>query len=249
MGRYLTDSTGSYVGAHIPKLAESVPHNEDGVGGMHLYIPWWLDNKALDFPRGYHIEFSGGRGQPGFGFLGGIERMNGVGGYGKKLKDDYRRYYGSLVGFSGRGEMVPNENSFCEVDPDVVDKYGIPVLRFHFQFSEYEYNQAKHMQQTFRQIIDDMGGMPLSPMPSRADGYNIDPGGRIIHEVGTTRMGSDPKTSVLNPWCQAHDVKNLFVADAGPFVSNADKNCTWTIMALAMRTARHIAELRTRNEL
>jgi choline dehydrogenase-like flavoprotein len=249
VGRYLTDSTGSYVGAHIPKLAESVPHNEDGVGGMHLYMPWWLDNKALDFPRGYHIEFSGGRGQPGFGFLGGIERMNGVGGYGKKLKDDYRRYYGSLVGFSGRGEMVPNENSFCEVDPDVVDKYGIPVLRFHFQFSEYEYNQAKHMQQTFRQIIDDMGGMPLSPMPSRADGYNIDPGGRIIHEVGTTRMGSDPKTSVLNPWCQAHDVKNLFVADAGPFVSNADKNCTWTIMALAMRTARHIAELRTRNEL
>ncbi|MGE5813249.1 MAG: GMC family oxidoreductase N-terminal domain-containing protein, partial [Acidobacteriota bacterium] len=102
VGRYLTDSTGSYVGAHIPKLADSVPHNEDGVGGMHLYMPWWLDNTKLDFPRGYHIEFSGGRGQPGFGFLNNIQRMNGVGGYGKRLKDDYRRYYGSRLCFSGR---------------------------------------------------------------------------------------------------------------------------------------------------
>jgi choline dehydrogenase-like flavoprotein len=249
VGRYLTDSTGSYVGGHIPKLADGVPHNEDGVGGMHLYMPWWLDNKKLDFPRGYHIEFSGGRGQPGFGFLNSIQRINGVGGYGKKLKDDYRRYYGSVLGFSGRGEMVPNADSYCEIDPDVVDRYGIPVLQFHFQFSDYEYNQAKHMQQTFRQIIADLGGTPLSPMPTRADGFGIDPGGRIIHEVGTTRMGDDPKSSVLNAWCQAHDVKNLFVADGGPFVSNADKNCTWTIMALAMRTATRIAELRKKNEI
>lgn len=249
VGRYLTDSTGSSVGAHIPKLADSVPHNEDGVGGMHLYMPWWLDNRKLDFPRGYHIEFGGGRGQPGFGFLNNIQRINGVGGYGRKLKDEYRRYYGSIVGFSGRGEMVPNANSYCEIDPDVVDKYGIPVLRFHFEFSEYEYNQAKHMQQTFRRIIDDLGGIPLSPMPSRDDGYGIDPGGRIIHEVGTTRMGNDPKTSVVNAWCQAHDVKNVFVADGGPFVSNADKNCTWTIMALAMRTATYIVEQRREGRL
>jgi choline dehydrogenase-like flavoprotein len=249
VGRYLTDSTGTSLGAHIPKLTESVPHNEDGVGGMHLYMPWWLDNKKLDFPRGYHIEFGGGRGQPGFGFLTGIERINGVGGYGRKLKDDYRRHYGAIIGFSGRGEMVPNPNSYCEIDPDVVDRYGIPVLRFHFRFSDYEFNQVKHMQRTFRQIIDDLGGMPLSPMPAPEAGYGIDPGGRIIHEVGTTRMGSDPKTSVLNPYCQAHDVRNLFVADGGAFVSNADKNCTWTIMALAMRTARHIAELKKKNEI
>jgi choline dehydrogenase-like flavoprotein len=242
VGKYLTDSTGSSVDGYIPRLEHSVPHNEDGVGGMHLYMPWWLDNRKLDFPRGYHIEFGGGRGQPGFGFLNGIERINGVGGYGKKLKDDYRRYYGSLIGFSGRGEMVPNTDSYCEIDPDVVDRYGIPVLRFHWQFSEYELNQAKHMQQTFRRIIDDMGGMPLSAVPGAEDAYGLDPGGRIIHEVGTTRMGNDPRTSALNANCQAHDVKNLFVADGGPFVSNADKNCTWTIMALAMRTARFIAK-------
>src|SRR5919108_153562 len=83
VGKYLTDSTGLSVSGHIPKLASGVAHNEDGVGGMHLYMPWWLDNKRLDFPRGYHIELGGGRRMPGFGFMGGIERVNGVGGYGK----------------------------------------------------------------------------------------------------------------------------------------------------------------------
>jgi len=240
VGRSLTDSTGLTVSGFIPKLARGVPHNEDGVGGAHLYMPWWLDNRTLDFPRGYHIELGGGRRAPGFGFMGGIQRYNGVGGYGQSLKDDYRRFYGSTVSFSGRGEMVPNDETYCEIDPKVVDTYGIPVLRFHFRFTDHEYRQAKHMQETFREIIHEMGGTPLSPMPSRAEGYGLENGGRIIHEVGTTRMGLDPKTSVVDATCRAHDVKNLFIADGGPFVSNADKNVTWTILALAMRTAEGI---------
>jgi choline dehydrogenase-like flavoprotein len=244
VGKYLTDSTGVGVSGYIPRLADSVPHNEDGIGGMHLYMPWWLDNKSLDFPRGYHIEIGGGRHQPSYGILGGIERFNGVGGYGKALKDDYRKYYASSVSFAGRGEMVPNEHSYCEIDPNMVDKHGIPVLRFHFAFSEYERLQAKHMQETFREIIHEMGGTPLSPMPPAERLYGLANGGRIIHEVGTTRMGSDPKTSVVNGHCQAHDVKNLFIADGGPFVSNADKNVTWTILALSMRTSEYIAEAR-----
>ena len=240
VGRSMTDSTGLTVSGFIPKLAQGVPHNEDGVGGAHLYMPWWLDNRTLDFPRGYHIELGGGRRAPGFGFMGGIQRYNGVGGYGQSLKDDYRRFYGSTVSFSGRGEMVPNDETYCEIDPKVVDTYGIPVLRFHFRFTDHEYRQAKHMQETFREIIHEMGGTPLSPMPSRAEGYGLENGGRIIHEVGTTRMGLDPKTSVVDATCRAHDVKNLFIADGGPFVSNADKNVTWTILALAMRTAEGI---------
>jgi choline dehydrogenase-like flavoprotein len=100
------------------------------------------------------------------------------------------------------------------------------------------------MQRTFRALIDQMGGTPLTPMPGRELGYGIEPGGRIIHEVGVTRMGHSPTTSVLNAQCQAHDVKNLFVADGGPFVTNADKNVTWTILALAMRTATYIADQR-----
>src|SRR5438093_3558470 len=247
IGRYLTDSTGLTVRGFIPKMANAVPHNEDGVGGMHLYMPWWLDNKKLDFPRGYHIELGGRRRTaPAFGFMAGIERYNGVGGYGKTLKSDYRKFWGSVLSFSGRGEMVANDDCYCEIDPRVVDKYGIPVLRFHWNWSDYEINQAKHMQETFREIIHTLGGTPLAPMPSREQLYGLENGGRIIHAVGATRMGNDPKTSVLNKYCQAHDVKNLFVADGGPFVSNADKNCTWTILALAMRTSEYIAQERSK---
>jgi choline dehydrogenase-like flavoprotein len=253
VGRYITDSTGTSVRGFIPRMMNSVPHNEDGASGAHLYMPWWLDNRTLDFPRGYHIEIGGGRRMPGFGTFGGIHQYNGTessgrpiagGGYGKQLKDDYRRFYGATVGFSGRGEMVPNENSYCEIDPTAVDKWGIPVLRFHFKWSDYELTQVKHMQETFRAIIHEMGGTPLSPMPSEGDGYGIEPGGRIIHELGVTRMGNHPRSSVLNRNCQAHDVKNLFVADGGPFVSQADKNPTWTILALAMRTSEYIIDQR-----
>jgi choline dehydrogenase-like flavoprotein len=173
-----------------------------------------------------------------------MHRFPAGGGYGKSFKDDCRRYYGSTVSFAGRGEMVPNEDTFCEIDPVVVDRWGIPVLRFHFNWTDYEYHQVKHMHETFRAIIAEMGGTPLTPMPTKASGYGIEPGGRIIHELGVTRMGDDPSTSVVNKNCQAHDVKNLFVADGGPFVSQADKNPTWTILALAMRTGEYIADQR-----
>ena len=253
VGKYLMDSTGTSVSGFVPKLMDSTPHNEDGVGGMHLYTPWWLDNSKLDFPRGYHIELGGGRRMPNAGFGSGIHNFTSVevagrphafGGYGKELKHDYRRLYGATVNFAGRGEMIPNADSYCEIDPTVVDKWGIPVLRFHYKWSDYELNQVKHMQETFRAIIQEMGGTPTSPMPSKEEGYGIAEGGRIIHEVGVTRMGNDPSTSVLNKNCQAHDVKNVFVADGGPLPSQADKNCTWTILALSMRTAEFIADAR-----
>jgi choline dehydrogenase-like flavoprotein len=240
VGKYLTDTTGTDVAGFIPRMMDHVPHTEGSAGGSHIYMPWWLDNRKLDFPRGYHIEVWGGTGVPSYGFMGGIHRYPSGGGYGKQLKDDYRRYYGSTVGFSGRGEQIPNENTYCELDPDTVDRWGIPVLRFHFKWTDHEFNQVKHMQETFRALIAEMGGQVFSPMPSKEDGYGIAPGGRIIHELGCTRMGADPSTSVLNANCQAHEVRNLFIADGGPFVSQADKNPTWTIMALAMRTSEYI---------
>ena len=76
--------------------------------------------------------------------------------------------------------------------------------------------------------------------------YGIAEGGTIIHELGTVRMGNDPKTSVLNGNCQAHDVKNLFVADAARFVTNPDKNPTLTIMALSWRTSDYLLIRRRR---
>ncbi len=248
-GQYITDTTGNDVSGFIPSMVDHVPHNEDGVGGMHVYMPWWLDNRKLDFPRGYHIEVWGGLGQPSYGFMGGIQRYPNQSGYGAKLKEDYRRYYGATIGFSGRGEMIPNEKTFCEIDPTVVDQWGIPVLRFHWEWSDNEINQSKHMQETFRALIAAMGGTVFSPMPSKENGYGIAPGGRIIHELGGARMGADPKTSVLNANCQAHDCRNLFVADGAPFVSQADKNPTWTILALAWRTADYITQQRKQGAL
>jgi len=253
VGKYLTDTTGTSVRGFIPKMMNSVPHNEDGASGSHLFMPWWGDNKTLDFPRGYHVELGGGRRMPGFGTLSGVHLYHSTagdggmvssGGYGKQLKDDYRRFYGATVGFAGRGEMIPNENSFCEIDPTVVDRWGIPVLRFHWKWTDHELKQVKHMHQTFHSIIHEMGGTPMTPMPTAEQSYGIEPGGRIIHEVGCVRMGKDPKTSVLNSNCQAHDCRNLFVTDGGPFVTNPDKNVTWTILALAMRTSGYIADQR-----
>src|SRR5688500_9966121 len=249
VGKYITDTTGAGVSGFIPALMDGVPHNEDGIDGAHLYMPWWLDNRKLDFPRGYHIEVSGGRRQPEAGFMGGIQRYAPGGGYGAALKNDYRRYYGATIGFAGRGEMIPNDKSFLELDPAVKDRFGIPVLRFNWQWSDHEYNQAKHMQETFRALIAELGGTVFAQMPTRDNGYGLNTGGSIIHEVGGTRMGNDPSTSVLNANCQAHEVKNLFVTDGGPFVSQADKNPTWTILALAMRTSDYITQQRKQGVL
>ncbi len=260
VGRYLTDSTGTTVTGVIPRLMNNIPHNEDGVGGMHVYIPWWLEDRKLDFVRGYHIEPWGGRDMPAYGFMKDIHGLNrigvdgsprarGGGGYGVQLKEDYRRLYGAIVGLSGRGEMIARHENRCEIDPVQVDRYGIPVLRFNVTWSDQEYAQVKHMQETMRSIIWAMGGKPLDSMPSKEEEYGILAPGQIIHEGGTTRMGNDPRTSVLNKWCQAHDVKNVFVADGGPLVSQAHKNITWTILALAWRTSEYIVEERKRGNL
>ena len=174
--------------------------------------------------------------------MGGIHRYPPGGGYGVKLKEDYRKYYGATISFDGRGEMIPNDDSYCEIDPSVVDRFGIPVLRFHWKWTDHELNQVKHMQETFRGLIAEMGGQVFDPMPTKEQNYNIAAGGQIIHELGGARMGSDPKTSVVNGNCQAHDVKNLFIADGAPFVSQADKNPTWTILALAWRTSDYITD-------
>ena len=236
VGRYLTDSVGSDGGGYVAALGKVPPHNHDGAGGMHMYIPWWKFDRKNDFPRGYHIEIGGGRHMPGVGMFDGLCHREE--GYGLALKQRAREEYGTGVWFSGRGEMLPNPDTYCEIDPEVVDEFGIPVLRFHFKFTEYELRQAKDMQETFRAIVEAMGGEYRTK--TAIDGqypYGIQEGGKIIHEVGTARMGADPKTSVLNGYCQAHDVKNLFVTDGASLVTNPDKNPTLTILALSWRAS------------
>jgi choline dehydrogenase-like flavoprotein len=241
VGRNLMDSVGSSGWGYVPEMAKMLPHNHDGTGGMHMYMPWWKYDRKNDFPRGYHIEIGGGRHMPAAGMF--YEVCDEVEGYGASLKDACRSRYGTAVGFAGRGEMVPNADTFCEIDPYVVDRWGIPVLRFHFKWGDYEIRQAKDMQDTFRSIVEAMGGEYKTR--TNIDGpraFGIEPGGKIIHEVGVARMGADPKTSVLNGYCQAHDVKNLFVTDGAPLVTNPDKNPTLTIMALSWRASDYLLE-------
>lgn len=253
VGKYLHDSTGAAVGGVLPELFDRKRYNEDGVGGAHIYSPWWLDNKKLDFPRGYHIEYWGGMGMPSYGFSWGIEGLNGkymvkgklkeAGGYGKSLKEDYRFFYGAGVGMAGRGEAIPLESNYCAIDPNVVDEWGIPVLRFNVKWSEHEIKQAKHMKETFKEIMHNMGAIVTwGGDDGPENDYGLSKPGEIIHEAGTVRMGNDPKKSALNKWNQAHDCKNLFVVDGAPFVSQADKNITWTILALSMRASEYIVD-------
>lgn len=244
VGKYIMDTVGASVGGQIPALENTPAHNTDGASAMHLYMPWWLYQEQargrLDFARGYHIEFGGGRRMPGFGFMGGLAPFT-EGSYGARFKEDCRRYYGSFMYFDGRGEMIPNADCYCEIDPEGVDQWGIPTLKFHWKWSEHELNQARHMQHTFAGIIDAMGGTVTGTVHD--DGARaIAAPGQIIHEVGGVMMGADPQRSVLNQYCQSWEVENLFVPDGGCFVSNADKNPTLSIMAIAWRASDYIVE-------
>jgi choline dehydrogenase-like flavoprotein len=265
VGKYLHDSTQGGGAVMLPQLMNRKRFNEDGVGSLHLYAPWWLDNKKLDFARGYHLEIFGGMMMPGYGGYLGFEgslvpvlngylpgadgKMKPGGGYGLSLKDDYRRFYGTLAGFGCHGASTAREDNYCEIDPNVVDKYGIPVLRFRYKWSQDDVNQAKHMAQTSAEILKGMGGIPLMGPATAENNYGLDKPGKGIHEVGTVRMGDDPKRAPLNKWGQAHDCKNLFVTDGSVFTQQSEKNPTWTILALSMRTAEYLIDQRKKQNV
>ena len=243
VGRYIMDTVGSSLSGQIPAMENLPPQNDDGAGGSHFYSPWWLYKEQLagklDFARGYHIEIGGGRKMPGGNSPVPSDSTRGL--YGSKLKEEARRYYGSFVGLACRGEMIPNENSFAELDPSVKDKWGVPVLRWHWKWTDHELNMAMHAERTFAEIIEGMGGK-VRGTPAKTGHDIIRAGGNVKHEVGGARMGESRKDSVCNKWSQTWDVDNLFLCDAAPFASNADKNPTLSIMALSWRCADHIIE-------
>jgi len=244
LGKFITDTVSARLGGQVPLLEDLPRHNEEGADGLHAYAPWWLyrEQRAgkLDFPRGYHVEFLTGRRLPDAGFARGLEWLTG-GSYGRKFKEDVRRYNGSLVEFYGRGEMIPNDDSYCDLDPVVKDRWGIPVLRFHWKWSDHELRQVRHMQQTFAQLFAELGGRVQHP-PAADPRTVIQSGGSTKHEVGGAVMGADPAKSVTNPWSRTWEVPNLYIADGATFCSSPDKNPTLTIMAVAWRMADHILD-------
>nr|WP_241664586.1 GMC family oxidoreductase [Ningiella ruwaisensis] len=237
VGKNIMDSTGADMGVEVPLLKNRPRYNEDGHTANHLFIPWWghkaQEKGELDFPRGYHFEIGSGFRMPGAGVAGDLQ------GYGLSLKQIARENYGTYVHLSLRGEMVPNEHCFMEIDDKVKDKWGIPVVKFHWRWSEHELKQVDHGLKTAKLLFETMGARVGDlPPPEQA----IKKGGEIIHEVGSTRMGTSPKDSVTNQWGQTWDCDNLYVMDGGVFASNPHKNCTLTIMTLAMRNASKLAE-------
>lgn len=265
VGRFLHDSTQTGGGAIIPQLLDRPRFNEDGVGSLHIYAPWWGQDRKLDFPRGYHLELFGGMMMPSYGGYLGFEGsvvpyLNGMipdasgktrpsGGFGPSLKADYRRFYGSMALVGCHGVDTAKETNYCEIDPSVLDQYGIPVLRFRYQWGDDELKQARHMQETVQSIFKEMKAIPVVQFADADQQYGLANPGRGIHEVGTVRMGSDKRKAPLNAWGQAYDCKNLFVTDGSVFVQQSEKNPTWTILALAMRTADYILDQKRKQNI
>ena len=143
--------------------------------------------------------------------------------------------------------MIPNDGCFAEIDPEIRDRFGIPVLRFHYRHTEHEYRQVAHFQQTTLEMIDRLGGRLVTEV--RPPEEAISAGGVIIHEVGAGRMGDDPDTSVVNEFGQAWDVDNMYLTDGSVFVSKAHKNPTLTILALSWRSTENLIERMRRGEI
>jgi choline dehydrogenase-like flavoprotein len=203
---------------------------DDGRPGG-FYIPRYrnLDERHPKFLRGYGFEGAGGTGMiPG--------RASSTPGFGTDFKKTVRDEAGAFVHMGGFGEVLPRFESAVSIDPAVKDRWGIPVLRFDYSFGDNEKQMALDMAATGREMFEAAG---IEILHSDADLLTE---GWSIHELGTARMGSDPKTSVLNQFQQSHDVKNLFVVDGSSHVNASCQNPTWTIMALAWRSCDHLAD-------
>jgi choline dehydrogenase-like flavoprotein len=135
------------------------------------------------------------------------------------------------------GDVLPLYENRVTINRDVVDAWGIPTLHIECRYTDNELNMAKDAVNVLEELSHEMGFEVLTRRPE------MYPPGYSIHEIGTCRMGEDPKKSVLNRWNQSHDIRNLFVVDGSSFVSGGYQNPTMTILALSLRASEHLAEL------
>jgi choline dehydrogenase-like flavoprotein len=235
LGHYLHDQF--YMSNSVVAL---VPEAKNGGGARGLvggggYIPRFrnLNTKEKNFIRGYAFDFS----------TGGTPDARYFPSWGEELQKDLDTARGAGFGATLMGEVLPRFENHVRIDPKVVDKWGIPVLNFQCKYSDNEFNMAKDAVETLGEVCRKAGFEVLH----RTD--RMFPPGYSIHELGTCRMGDNPKTSVLNKWNQAHDVKNLFVVDGSSFVTGGSQNPTMTIMALSMRASEYLADKMKKREI
>lgn len=239
LGHYLMDNFKSgFVSGYLPVLKGAPVTNDDGAGGGHVYIP-----RHTNIPPGKGSgrrtgALRGWQFQPGSGADMTVGYARNVAGFGAGFKKEIRNRNPARISLAGFGEMLPDFDNYCEIDPDPLkDRYGIPQLRFHVRWGENDLKMAELMYDSAEELLR-AAGAEIIPFERRTP----PPPGDATHEVGTARMGDDPKTSVLNKFNQAHEVKNLFVADGASFVSVAEKNATLTIAAIAWRASEYLAE-------
>jgi choline dehydrogenase-like flavoprotein len=235
LGRYLTEHVAfNDIEGFFPQLAGRPTTNDDGPGESCLYIPRYnyghKDTKK--YLRGWRFDFYTGCGMgPGPGA--------GLPGFGSAYKKKIKELYPAAFSIGGYGEGLAFDWNYVEIDPDGLrDRVGIPQVRFH---TNAEYPQAFAIRdEMYAQMEEIMkaSGAEIFPYKKVAP-YPL---GSVTHEAGGTRMGDDPKTSVLDKWNRCHDVKNVVVADAACFVTHPEKQITHTLMALAYRACDHLAE-------
>src|SRR6266446_4974833 len=188
-----------------------------------------ITDRHPDFIRGYH--FQGGGGCAEYPSM-----AHETPGYGKAFKSNVRKHYPAIISFGGFGEVLPRKENRVTLDPQVKDAWGIPVLRFDYRFRDNELRMAKDMADSIEEML----------MVAGAEDIKVEreplPPGWSIHEIGTARMGDDPKTSVTDRFCRLHDVKNVYLADASPFVCGGTQNTTWSILAMAWRTMDYLKD-------
>ena len=198
----------------------------------HAYVPSFMHKRKRNYARSFAAQFNYQNRRT----VGWARQMPG---FGKDFKKSVKDRYPAFVVFSPYGEMIPNEDSYVDLDPVRKDKFGLPEARRHVVWKEND-----------RKIFADMNHWSVEILKSAgAEIQSVAPQPVTNHEIGGCRMGSDPRTSVVNAECCTHDVPNLYVADASVFPSASEKNPTLTIMALAARTAEGIAERLRRGEM
>ncbi len=235
LGHYLMDNfKAGFVSGFLPNLKATEVLNDDGAGGGHVYIPRHTNIKGgrkVSVRRGWQFQPNSGS-----DYFPGYARR--VEGFGSAFKRQVRDLNPARVSLAGFGECLPNFDNYCEIDLNgLKDRYGIPQLRFHAKWGDNELKMAELMYDNAEEILR-AAGAEVAPYTRNLP----PPPGDATHEVGTARMGDDPKTSVLNKWNQAHEVKNLFVVDGASFVSCPEKNCTLTIAAVSWRASENLAE-------
>lgn len=218
-----------------------IPGNEDriilGRRPNGVYIPRFrnVKTKHKDFLRGYGYE--------GGGYREGWDRGVMQAGFGPDFKKSLSKPGPWRFGVGGFGECLPNHDNFVEIDKQTVDAWGIPVLKMHVTWGENELALRKDMQIAAAEMLAAAGGRRIETFEGD------DPPGFCIHEMGTARMGRDPKTSVLNSFNQAHDIKNLFITDGAAMVSSSCVNPSLTYMALTARACDHAVQQMKKGEL